>query len=398
MAELGQLAQRLEQLAQLVTACAPAAPALRLVVLQPTPYCNLDCAYCYLPGRDDRRRMRPETLDAIGRNVLASPLAADPLSVVWHAGEPMTLPPDWYEDAFARLARAAPGRTLRHGFQTNAIGVDAAWIGLWRRWDVSVGVSLDGPAALHDARRRTRRGRGSHALTMRGIARLQEAGLPFHVIAVLGADSLRDPDALLDFFEAAGIRDVAFNVEEEEGAHRASSLRGAEIERLHRRFLRRLFARTSGPRAALRCRETQGFRAMLAAPAERRADNDQTTPLAIVSIAVDGGMSSFSPEFLGLPAPDFGNFVFGDVHREGPEAMQAHPAFRRLAAEIAGGVAACAADCAYFGVCGGGAPVNKFAEHGHCRGTATLYCRLTLQAVVDEGLAWIEGGGDAAAA
>jgi hypothetical protein len=30
---------------------------VRLLVMQPTPFCNLDCTYCYLPHRDDKRRL-----------------------------------------------------------------------------------------------------------------------------------------------------------------------------------------------------------------------------------------------------------------------------------------------------------------------------------------------------
>jgi uncharacterized protein len=36
---------------------------VRLLVVQPTPYCNLDCDYCYLPSRDDRSRLPLELLE-----------------------------------------------------------------------------------------------------------------------------------------------------------------------------------------------------------------------------------------------------------------------------------------------------------------------------------------------
>ena len=37
---------------------------VRLLVVQPTPYCNLDCDYCYLPDRADRTRLSLELLEA----------------------------------------------------------------------------------------------------------------------------------------------------------------------------------------------------------------------------------------------------------------------------------------------------------------------------------------------
>ena len=31
--------------------------ATRLLVMQPTAFCNINCDYCYLPHRDDKRRL-----------------------------------------------------------------------------------------------------------------------------------------------------------------------------------------------------------------------------------------------------------------------------------------------------------------------------------------------------
>jgi len=378
---------RLEQLAQLVGASARPS----LLVLQPTPYCNLDCSYCYLRHRDDRSRMSDETLRAVARNILAPlPPGARP-TIVWHGGEPMTLPPGWYRDAFALLQRESGDARLDHAFQTNAVAVTEAWIDLWRDWAVSVGVSLDGPADLHDARRRTRAGTGSHALTMRGIARLQRAGLPFHVITVLSAESLTRPDDLYDFYASHGLRNVAFNVEEEEGQPGGSSLRpGADTPRAYRAFLDRFQDRAEADPLPMRCREIEGVHDLLARPHPDRARNGQVRPLDIVSIAADGGMSTFSPELLGMRAPHYNDFIFGNVREGGPETMLGHPAFRRAAAEIARGVAACAAECAYFEVCGGGAPANKYFELGSFEGTETLYCRLTRQETLESVLSAME--------
>ena len=59
---------------------------------------------------------------------------------------------------------------------------------------------------------------------MKGIETLRRNGVPFHVICVVGADSLDVADELVDFFIAEDILDVGFNIEEIEGVHRRSSL------------------------------------------------------------------------------------------------------------------------------------------------------------------------------
>ena len=50
-----------------------AAQRLGLLVLQPTPFCNIDCSYCYLSNRQSTARMSLETLALICRRVFESP-------------------------------------------------------------------------------------------------------------------------------------------------------------------------------------------------------------------------------------------------------------------------------------------------------------------------------------
>jgi uncharacterized protein len=66
----------------------------RLLILQGTPFCNIDCSYCYLPSRGDRARMDLRTVRNAVEWVYDHGLATDPLTLFWHAGEPLTLPPD----------------------------------------------------------------------------------------------------------------------------------------------------------------------------------------------------------------------------------------------------------------------------------------------------------------
>ena len=82
----------------------------RLIVLQPTPYCNINCAYCYLGHRDDRRLMAPAVIDAI-RDRLFARMAPDASPrIVWHAGEPTVAPIAWYEFRLPETAAGYPAR------------------------------------------------------------------------------------------------------------------------------------------------------------------------------------------------------------------------------------------------------------------------------------------------
>ena len=89
------------------------------------------------------------------------------------------------------------------------------------RIDARVGLSIDGPADLHDANRRTRHGQGTHDKAMRAVRLLQDQGLPFHVITVLTERAVDYPERLFDFYVQNGIKEknAGFNIEEIEGAN-----------------------------------------------------------------------------------------------------------------------------------------------------------------------------------
>jgi len=48
-------------------------PSIEMLVLQSTPFCNLDCSYCYLPDRASTERMSEATLEQAFAKTFASP-------------------------------------------------------------------------------------------------------------------------------------------------------------------------------------------------------------------------------------------------------------------------------------------------------------------------------------
>jgi uncharacterized protein len=154
--------------------------ALELLVLQPTPFCNINCSYCYLPDRQSTRRMSPEVLEGTFRWVFASGLVREPFTLLWHAGEPLVLPVSFYETAEDLLRRCNDsGVGVLQSFQTNATLIDAEWCAFLRRRAIHLGVSVDGPDFLHDRHRRTRQGRGTLDRVLRGIHLLHEHAISF---------------------------------------------------------------------------------------------------------------------------------------------------------------------------------------------------------------------------
>lgn len=365
---------------------------LELLVVQPTPFCNLDCSYCYLPDRGNTRRMSLDVLDRALRWVAESGLVRERFSVLWHAGEPLVVPVVWYEKATTLLHRHGSGWDVRQSFQTNATLIDDGWCRYFRRHDIDVGVSVDGPAFLHDRHRRTRQGRGTLDRALRGIRTLREHEVPFKVITVLTADALDYPDELFDFYREHGISWVGFNPEEVEGPNTTSSLQQEGTVSRFRRFLARFFELALRTDPPMRVREfEQSASALLHA---RRADPPQRTqenrPFGIVNVDCEGNFSTYSPELLGLESPRYGPFALGNVATDSLESVLTSPQLVRIEADVAEGVRTCRDSCRYFPFCGGGPPGNKHFENGTFASTETLFCRLHLKACLDVTAEWLE--------
>jgi uncharacterized protein len=103
----------------------------------------------------------------------------------------------------------------------------------------------------------------------------------------------------------------------------------------------------------------------------------------MVNVDCHGNVSSFSPELLGLKNAEYGNFIIGNINTDSLDAMLRSDIMQAMSRDIAAGTETCRQSCGYFSVCGGGAPVNKLAENGSFRSSATSFCRLTQMVPTD---------------
>ena len=146
---------------------------IRYLILVLTRRCNLRCAYCY----NGEAKGETDMPAAVMRQAIGQ---ASSQGQTFHlqltGGEP-TLVPSSIEKA-AILARDT-GRCRSLGVQTNATRLTPDLLSLFKAYDVQVGVSLDGPPAVHQQQR------GMANETLRGLQLLEAAGIPFRVTTVV---------------------------------------------------------------------------------------------------------------------------------------------------------------------------------------------------------------------
>jgi uncharacterized protein len=351
----------------------------RLIVLQPTPYCNINCEYCYLQDRDNRALMPHAVIEAVGGKIF-SRLAPDATpTVVWHAGEPTVAPISWYEEAYAALRPSTPpGVTF--SMQSNGISLPEKWIDFLRTSDTRIGLSIDGPQRFHDARRRTRAGGPTWHLAMRSLQRLQAAGLQPAVISVLHPRSLSAADEYYGFCRDNSIHHISFSIDEAEGANATSSFDGLDHKPGMVEFLRKLLRLAFSEGHALYVREIERIAQRLTDGGP--PDNEQVEPWQVVVVAANGDVTTFSPEFMELRSRQHNNFCFGNILHDEFDDLSENAFFKRARDEIGAGVEQCRS-CRYFGICGGGAPANKIFENKSLASAETSFCRLSIQAAAD---------------
>lgn len=163
------------------------------VVTKPTgAACNLDCTYCFFLSKEllydaDGQRMSEETLRAHIANQLDSQPDGD-VMLVWQGGEPTMRGLAFYEEA-VRLGNhlRRPGQRVQHSMQTNGTLLNDDWCAFLARENFLVGLSVDGPAELHDAYRVNKAGRGTHKQVMRGWELLRKHNVDTNILCTVNA-------------------------------------------------------------------------------------------------------------------------------------------------------------------------------------------------------------------
>ncbi len=179
------------------------------------PACNLDCAYCFylekqaLLSPGGNCRMSAEVLGAyIEKYTAAQPTPA--VEFVWQGGEPTLLGLEFFSNVVRLQKPFAARKAITNSLQTNGTLLDDAWCAFLRDNDFLVGLSLDGPQAIHDRYRRRRDGGGSFAEAFRGLKLLQKHGVAYNVMACVARETARQPLTVYDFFKKEGVEFIQF--------------------------------------------------------------------------------------------------------------------------------------------------------------------------------------------
>ena len=177
--------------------------------------CNLDCTYCFYLEKEKlypeaaNFKMSPEVLEAYVRDYIAAQ-PGDTVSFAWQGGEPTLAGVEFFRRAVALQKQHARGKTIENALQTNGTLLDDEWCAFLAEQKFLVGLSLDGPAHLHDAYRVDRGQKPTFERVMAGLALLKKHGVEFNTLTTVHRKNSTQPLEVYRFLRGAGSGFIQF--------------------------------------------------------------------------------------------------------------------------------------------------------------------------------------------
>ena len=161
--------------------------------------CNMRCAYCYYLDKGKysanvrQTRMSFDLLERLIRQTIAAS-PGPVVSFTWHGGEPTLAGMDFYRKALELEKKYLPrGWEAWNNLQTNGLLLNEGWCRFLKENRFDVGLSIDGPEAIHDRNRRQLGGGGTFERVHAAIRKLREAGIEPDLLCTVNAVSQEHP-------------------------------------------------------------------------------------------------------------------------------------------------------------------------------------------------------------
>ena len=122
----------------------------------------------------------------------------------WQGGEPTLLGVNFFRKVIEFQRRYSEGKRIENGFQTNGVLLNDEWGEFLAEAKFLVGVSIDGPQALHDRYRVDKGGQPTFDQVLRGIGYLKRHDVEFNTLTVVQRHNSQFPLEVYRFLKNAG--------------------------------------------------------------------------------------------------------------------------------------------------------------------------------------------------
>lgn len=179
--------------------------------------CNLECRYCHY--REKTRVLYPATrvprmddglLEALVRDHIGAQPEGEEVHFLWQGGEPTLIGLETFRRIVSWQRHYGAGRRVLNSLQTNGTLLDDTWGEFLHAENFLVGISVDGPKAMHDAYRMDAGDRPTWEKVVAGLRVLRRHRVDFGTTTVVHRRNCRHPREVYDFLVASGARHLQF--------------------------------------------------------------------------------------------------------------------------------------------------------------------------------------------
>lgn len=153
--------------------------------------CNLDCTYCYYIDKalqyGGLESMMPEPLLEEYIRQYIDGVEAGSVDFCWHGGEPLLCGKDYLRKAVSFQKKYSGDKTVTNSIQTNGTLVDEDWCRFFADNGFLVGLSIDGPADIHDAFRINKGGEATFSRVMKTVELFHRFDVQFNTLSVVNS-------------------------------------------------------------------------------------------------------------------------------------------------------------------------------------------------------------------
>ena len=179
------------------------------------PICNLDCKYCYylekekLYDANEKWKMSDEVLENYIRQYIDAQQVPE-VNFAWQGGEPTLLRVDFFRRVVTLQQKYAGGKVIQNALQTNGTLLDDEWCEFFAKNRFLIGLSIDGPRALHDQYRVGKQQQPTFDDVIRGLDLLKKHGVAFNTLTVVNRANSRQPLEVYRFLKMIGSEFIQF--------------------------------------------------------------------------------------------------------------------------------------------------------------------------------------------
>lgn len=185
------------------------------VLIKPAgPDCNLACDYCFYLSKSELfdskvpYRMDMATLKELTRQVLAQD--TEFVNFIWQGGEPTLMGLPFFQQALEFQEYYNRGQKIGNALQTNGVLIDSDWAVFLKKNNFLVGLSLDGPAHIHNRYRLDKANKSSHEKVLKAAELMLLRDVAVNALVVVNDFSVQFPEEIYEYHKKLGLTFMQF--------------------------------------------------------------------------------------------------------------------------------------------------------------------------------------------